>query len=168
MWLLCINAGSPFSKNGCKLTKNINRRKEAVEDEKKNVCYVWSHPEEPRLVSTWIVYSVKSDWLNAQCEVSLSTQMLSDTLRGTRLTITIFAIDNSWEQPVHLCFGRNGVNTYLSGLPWSASKRHAWGERREKRQGNQHLSKQHVFLSLWKRVRRRCISGSNNLTLPIT
>lgn len=34
---------------------------------------------------------------------------------------------------------------YLSGLPWSASKLHAWGERREKRQENQHLSKQHVF-----------------------
>lgn len=164
-----MNAGLPFSKNGCKITKNINRRKEAVEEGKnKTKRYVWSHPEEPRPVSTGTVYSVKSDWLNAQCEVSLSTQMLSDTLRGTRLTITIFAIDNSWEQPAYLCFGRNGVNTYLSGLPWSASKRHAWGERREKRQGNQHLSKQHVFLSLWKRVRSRCNRGSNNLTLPIT
>lgn len=40
------------------------------------------------LGSTGTIYSVKSDWLTAQCEVSLSTQMLSDTLRGTSLTIT--------------------------------------------------------------------------------
>lgn len=41
---------------------------------------------EPRSSLTETLYSLKSDWLNAQCEVSLSIQMLSDMLRGTRLT----------------------------------------------------------------------------------
>lgn len=38
--------------------------------------------------STGPIFSVKCDWLAAHCEVSLSTQMLSDTLRDTSLTIT--------------------------------------------------------------------------------
>lgn len=99
---------------------------------------VRSQREDPKPGLTEAVYSVKSDWLNAQCEVTPSTQMLSDTLRGTWLTITFFAVDNRWEQPVYLCFGRNGVNTYLSRLPWSASQLRNWGERRKNRQENQH------------------------------
>lgn len=47
-------------------------------------------------------------------------------------SLFFFAIDNRWEQPVCMCFGRNGVNTYLSGLPWSTSKLHAWREKRKK------------------------------------
>lgn len=113
--------------------------------------------------STRSVYPVKSHWLTAQCEASFSTLMLSDTPRATSLIFSsffFFTTDNSWEQPVYLRFGRKGVNTYLSGLPWSTSKLHICGSEKRKYTGKSALKVNNVYF---------CSCGSSvNLTLPIT
>lgn len=86
--------------------------------------------------ATGIVYSLNSAsvWL-AECTVwgqPFYTDAIRHAERYKADNHFFFAIDNRWEQPVCMCFGRNGVNTYLSGLPWSTSKLHAWREKRKK------------------------------------
>lgn len=47
--------------------------------------------------------------------------------------------DSSCEQLVYQCFGRNQVKLYLSGLPWCASKLHAWGRKKRRNKGKSSL-----------------------------
>lgn len=112
---------------------NQTKEKNFQEDMKEEKVAVFFTPWGVWPCSAGVVYSL--EWLSAQCEVSLSTQMLSDSLRGTRLTVAFFAIDNRWwEQTVCLCAGRDGVNSYLSGLPQSGGEPHSWGNRRKWKQ----------------------------------
>lgn len=101
-----------------------------------------------RNLLTWVKW-VECSRLAAQC-IYTDNIRCADRYKPDNHSYTT---DNTCEQLVYQCFGKNQAKLYLSGLPWCASKLYSWGRKKRRNKGKSSFKyATFVFFILWSRV----------------